>query len=207
MIFNVSNDIIKLFEGDKKLLSYIAAQIPYEGNVKIYFYPMRAALGRTYYNNKRKNFTVSIHPKLGKARKKLVLLHELAHVIVLIKYKKNDVKGHGPEYFSEYKKIFYATGQKIFEPKEYQKIDECFSITTNYKQFNLCITANFCTRMNAATKKGKIFLLEASKESEIFVYSNEKYKILKKNSMYYTVENLKNGSISKMNKYVKVRLP
>ncbi len=204
MILEVTPDIIKLFDNDNKKLESLAVLVPYDVKVRVNLYPMRAAVGYTIYGRNRKNFTVSVHPRLTKARKKMVMLHEFSHIVTILKHGNKDIKSHGPEFFEEHKNIFYTSGKYLFSHKEYQRIHECFSVTTNYKQFNLCLKANFWTSVNSKAKNGEIFLVNASRFAENFVFSKKKYKILKKNSLYYTVACERNGSVIKLNKYVKV---
>ena len=204
MIVKVTPDIIQLFDNNEEKLMRLIRQFPYDVRVKVNLYPMRAASGYTIYNPYKKNFTISIHPRLTRSQKQLVLLHEFSHLATILKYANQDIKSHGPEYFTEHRHLIQTIGAEIIRPKDFRKIQECLSITSNYKQFNLCLKANFWSSVNAKAPNNAIFLVNASQFTEKFVFSKKKYSILKKNALYYTVVSEKDDAVVKINKYVKV---
>jgi len=201
----ISDDILALFEVKEEILFYLKRIIPQDVDVKIYLTTLSfKSGGYTYHTKKLKKFTITINSRLKRKHKKLVFLHELAHITTILNSEGKKIKSHGQEFFLEHRKIFYNIGKFILSQNDFEQVKECFSSTNNYKQFNLCLKANFWNSPALSSDNNAFFLMDTSKVTEKFVYLKKRYKILKKNSMYYTVYCENDGKVLKLNKYIKV---
>ena len=148
------------------------------------------------------NYSIIISKPLESEPVKMfkVLLHELAHIYTDLEYGR-EVKGHGKEFFTTYKTLFYKTDKKFFpDLKLWEMLNRCFSLTSNYKQFKLCFTSEY---LSQSSNEPTQYLFELPVKSK-FKYQNKTYEILKKESMYYKTVNTSTKQIYKFNRFTKV---
>ncbi len=198
---------IKLLAGDDFWAGVNNVFTDFEGDLAIKFSSRignktrrgRKAVGYAYRPvDKNKNkYTVTVWPEYK--NKRGALLHELAHILTYVK-NGTQVKGHGKEFYQNFRELFYLLGELLFDECEFFIANTCFSLNKNYKFFNLCLSASDC---NDLKDKDKKFLFKLSAGEE-FGYKNKSYKLYKKDPMYYLCKRKNGFGYVKINKFIKV---
>ena len=198
---------IRLLAGDEFWAGVNSVFSAYDGELTIKYSSRignskrrrRKAVGYAYRPlDKNKNkYTVTVWPEY--INKRGTLLHELAHILTYVK-DGVQVKGHGKEFYQNFKTLFNLLGKLLFDECEFTVTNTCFSLNNNYKFFNLCLSASDCNDLKDNNKR---FLFELSAGDE-FGYKNKNYKLYKKDPMYYLCKRKNGFGYVKINRFIKV---
>ena len=149
-------------------VSFLLKQLQ-DFNIKLKIVSERKTILGTYtFDNFQKRHVITINANLNKYLFLTTLLHEIAHLIVYVKYPNQRVSPHGKEWKMEYQKILSFALAENFFPEDIQKAIE--------KSLHK-ISFSSCTDIELYKALRKY---DANNESKIYVESiqiNETFKL------------------------------